>query len=510
MGTPFESKAENDATSGRRSLRSRLFSTRKLGVYLVALVVIAYPVAYQKQQIGTFLRPGDTITAVFAQKYKLNPYYDDVKLAGVRVGTITGEDYDPDTQTSTVSMKLFSGVLERLGTAPLAYIRPTLVLGGKYYADLVPGGSSGRFEGHQIPLERTRIPVELDRVLSALTPSAQQGIRTSIKQVDATLRADGKEALRSLVTNAPSTLGPASQVLTGVAGTEPDHDLTAVVSGFDHTAKALTATEGRMAHIVDSFKDTTASLSASSADIESTAEKAPATLRAARAGLIDLQPTLKKLTVTADSFRDSARALDPFLKKLDPVLADARPLLADLRPLLEDLRPTADDLAPTADKLTDALDNLSRRPVLDRLNGPVHDALYSPFIAKAPYATGVNGQKNLFYEEIGYLATALDSSFMYKDANGGFARLQAGSGGDSLLGATNVEPNLEKLGLQQPRGPQSPERSGIPGAGPGTAPNPLVPPRGKKGPTLPTYPGNESADKNDGLPMLGNVSGGPR
>jgi phospholipid/cholesterol/gamma-HCH transport system substrate-binding protein len=490
------------------TLRERLTSNRAIGALLLLAAVLAIYTVYHKQQISTLLTFGNTITADFSQTYKLDPYHNDVKLAGVVVGTVTGSDYNPATAISRVSLKLDSGTLDKLGTEPSAHIRPTLVLGGKYYVDLIPGGHSGRFDGQNIPLQRTQIPVELDRVLSSLSPPAIRGIQTSVGQLDSTLRAGGKEALRDLLQDAPSTLRPTTQVAQGLEGTQPDSDLTSVVSGFDGVGKAFTRNDGQVARITDALKVTTAAFAAESGALRSTSAQAPETLRTTRAGLLDLQPTLRKLTVTADSFRPSARELDPFLAKLDPVLRDTRPLLSDLRPLLGDLRPTAADLVPTADKLNDALDDL-RGPVLDRLNGPIRHGVFSPFHGTPPYNNGGDGNIP-FYHELGYLISNLTGTFEYHDANGGAARLDAGVAGNTLGGSAfprSLEEYAEKFGLQQPPGPQEPPPVSFPLSPP--APAPLVPPQGRHSPGLPKFPPTPGA-ANQPLPFLGGMSGGSR
>lgn len=170
----------------------RRISTRAIGVLVVVLAIAAIGAVYQKERIATALSAGDTVTARFERMYKLTPYRTDVKLAGVVVGTITSEEYDEETQTSVVSMEVDEGVLKKVGTTPSAHIRPTLVLGGKYYVDLVPGGEDGSFGGEEIPLERTSIPVELDRVLSSLDKDAREGMQAAIGQFDATLREGGR------------------------------------------------------------------------------------------------------------------------------------------------------------------------------------------------------------------------------------------------------------------------------------------------------------------------------
>lgn len=481
---------------------SRRLSTRAIGVLVVVLAIVALYSVYQKERISTALSAGDTVTASFEQVYKLTPYRNDVKLAGVVVGTITSEEYDEETQTSVVSMEVADGVLEKLGTAPSAHIRPTLVLGGKYYVDLVPGGDDGAFDGERIPMERTTIPVELDRVLSSLDKDARAGMQAAIGQFDATLREGGQDALRDLMQSAPDSLRPAGVALGALRGTQPDRDLTAIVTGFESAAEAFTRTDGQVGRITESLRDTASALGESSPELAEATEYGADMLRTTRAGLEDLQPTLQKLTETAPAFRDSAQALEPLFAELDPVLDRTATLVRDTRPLLADLRPTVETLVPAVGQTTEAFADL-RGPVLDRINGPIRDTVFSPFSGVAPYENGgANG--NVFYKELGFLTSHLVSTFSVWDQNGAAARLTAGVAGNSIGGAAfppGLEQTAEGLGAQQPPGPQGADPAELPAP---PIQDPLVP-RSEGAPGLPA----DSSD--DGfLPGVLGQDGGSR
>lgn len=451
------------------------FPVRTVGIGVLLLAVLALVAVYQKERIATVLSPGTTVSAHFDRMYKLNPYRNDVKLAGVVVGTVTGEEYDKDSATSAVSMKLDPGVADKLGDTPSAHIRPTLLLGGKYYVELVPGGT-GEYDDEDIPVERTSVPVELDRVLSSLDKDARSGLQGTVAKTDDFLAADGRDALRDLLDSAPAALGPAGAVLDAARGTQPDQDLTATVTGFQHLAAALTAEDGRVGRITESLAATSAALGDSAPALRDTAATAPETLRTTRAGLADLQPTLHKLTETAPAFRPSAQELGPLLDELDPVIGRTNALVADLRPLLADLRPTVDSLVPTADDTTAVLADL-RGPVLDRINGPIRDRVFSQFHGTGAFeGGGANG--NLLYEELGFLASHLTSTFSTWDPNGANARLTAGAGGNALGGSAfppSLEQAQEGLGLAQPPGPQGNDPLTIPGP-------PAEAPRGDQAP----------------------------
>lgn len=434
--------------------RIRSFPIRTVGILVLVLAVVGLAAVYQKERISTLITPGDTVRAHFERVYKLSPYRNEVKLAGTVVGTVTGEEWDEDAHASTVSMKLDPGIIEKLGSAPSAHIRPTLLLGGKYYVDLVGGGAPDE-ETEEIPLERTSVPVELDRVLSSLNRDAREGLRGTVAKSDEFLVQDGSAALRDLLASAPGTLRPAGGVLDAARGTRPDQDLTATVTGFERLASALTADHERVARISEGMRDTAAALGQSSPALRDTVNAAPATLRTTRDGLADLQPTLAKLTETAPKFRDSAQALGPLLDELDPTLARTNTLVAGLRPLLADVRPTVDSLVPTSEQATKALDDV-KGPVLDRINGPIKDRLFSPFHGTGAFeGGGANG--NLLYEEVGFLASHLTSTFSVWDSTGAVARLTAGAGGNSAGGAgfpPSVEQLQEGAGVGGPPGPQ--------------------------------------------------------
>ncbi|WP_051342575.1 MlaD family protein [Pseudonocardia spinosispora] len=456
---------------------------KALGVVMMILLVLAGVGAFMKDEIASILTPGDMITASFSRQYRLQPYKSVVKVAEVKVGEVTDIETADDGVTK-VTMRLDHGVIEKLGSDPTAAIRPTLVVGGIYYIEITTAGRGGRFSG-DIPLGRTTVPVELDQVLTPIDPSAQKGMQTAIKQVDATLQQGGKDAIRKLVDETPDTLRPASVVLNATRGTDPERDLPRLVAGLENFSADFTKRDGQLASNINGLHTLSATFAAARGPVAQSFASLPQTLRTTRAGMIDLQPTLDKLTDTAPDFRESARELDPFLEKLDPVLHRARPVVSDLRDVLEDAKPLVQDLVPTADKATDLLEDL-RGPVLDRLNGPIIDALNSPWHGTGAYAGGGNDHK--LYEEIAYFNAVTDQVWMHHGRNGGWGRLMAGIGGNTLTGGSQfprtLEQDLEAGGLAKPIGPQDATPKGqkpAPTPPPHPNPPPLVPPQKSHG-----------------------------
>lgn len=454
--------------SGKRIQLTRgvkAMSPRAKGLIVLAVLLAFALFSFNRPRVMTTLTPGDGLKAEFSSGYKLVPYESNVKIAGVKVGVVTGFERTADDHT-VVDMKLDKGTREKLGTAPSANVRPTLLLGGTYYVELVPGGAIGAVAaGTTIPVDRTSVPVELDKVLSTVTPDASEAVKGTIHSLGKTLRTGGRHQAQRLLDHAPRTLGPASKVLESLRGTHPQQDLSRLVSGLQNTAAALTRHDGQLGSIIDGLDTTTATLARSRTPLAQTIGEGPETLRVTRAGLADLAGTLDQLRTTASSFGPSARALDRVLGKLGPVLKQARPVIADARVVTRDARPLVEDLVPTSRTATDVLDDFSG-PVLKRLNGPITAAVMSPWHGTGKYEGG--GNDHLFYEETGYFFSHTADVFKFHDKNGAMGRLMAGVGLSTPGGVVSksLEEYLEMLGLQQPLGPQENAHGGGSGSTP--------------------------------------------
>jgi phospholipid/cholesterol/gamma-HCH transport system substrate-binding protein len=442
---------------------------KALGVVVIVLFLLVGWVAFQKEAVHTFLftQFDETIEAEFGGRAKLIDdsltYVHQVKLDGVIVGKVIGIE-ETDRGTMLATLRVDRGTRAKLGSAPTAAIRPTLVTDGVQNVLLSTGGQRGvEFTEDRIPLERTQLPVALDDVLTAVSSDAAvKGIRSFIDRSDATLAQGGGQAIRGLVSDAPQTLRPAGVVLSAFRGTQPDVDLNRLVVGFEHIAAAMNKQPGQFSRIVRDLDATTTALGDSGRPLSQALSTGDETLRVTRAGMADLRPALDRLRVTAEDFQPSARSLDGFLQEFQPTLHRARPVFDDLRGVLKDLRPTLRDLDPIMDKGDHALDGL-KGPVFDRVNGPIKDRLYSPLKGENEYSNSASDFP--FYQEIGYLFSDASSVWQHYDSNNAIARLEAGGGGQTFGGTkfpSTVEQYMEAYGLQRPVGPQEQHRKDIP------------------------------------------------
>jgi phospholipid/cholesterol/gamma-HCH transport system substrate-binding protein len=397
-------------------------SKLEIGVLWLALTLVTGVALLNKSQIVLALRGGESLSADFSSRYKLNPTVSKVKVAGVRVGTVTGIRPRPGGG-ARVDMRLRRGVRGKLGSEPEAAIRPATLLGGpglSAYLELRPGGRPGRFGAAVIPSRRTRIPVELDRVLEVLTDQARSGLSRSNRGLDTALGNGGGEALARILDDAPPAFEPGAEVLGAVPGEHPG-DLARLVDDLGRAAAALTARHGELESVVDGLGSLASTLGDRAAEAEASTASLPETLRAARAGLAALEGSLARLEATAPAARPAVQRLDDLLRRSPPVLAEATPVLADLRPLSEQARPVLDTLTPTSALLRELLDDLDG-PVLDRLNRSVIPALLSP----------TPGSDRRLYEQIAYFQAGLAGVLKYTDRSGASMNFYVGNSPDSL------------------------------------------------------------------------------
>lgn len=416
-------------------------SAVRIGTVFIVCILLAGAALFNKDAIITTLRPGETIQIHFDRNYRLQPYFSKVKVSFVPVGVVSDVDEQPDG-SAMVSVKIYSGVDRKIRSQPSAQIRPTTLLGGNYFIDLVPGGPPGTFAG-TVPTERTATPVELDKITRTLQPPALDGLRHTVGNLDETLRDGGRDSIDQLLTDAPGTLGPAGDVLDAARGQNPRTDLSGAVQGLESSAAELNHREGQLGSIVDGARNTGTALGDRSEDLSTAVAGLPATLHSADNGLRRLDTSLGKLRNTADVAQPVAEELDDSLQKLDPVLVKAKPFVRGLNDVLVDAQPAVRGLVPASSGLDATLTDL-KGPVLDRINGPVKHFLLNGYKGEGPYANSNTDRP--MYEEVAGAVTNLNKTSSHIDENGHTVAIQVGVGAGSAGRApVNVEAVLDQF-----------------------------------------------------------------
>lgn len=398
-------------------------------LFLIAALLFSY-VLFSKDRIATTLMRGETIQVHFASDYKLRPYVSRVKVGFVPVGRVSGVERAQDG-SAIVSIKVNRDALDKLGSEPLAFIRPTTVLGGSYFVDLEAGGDPGKFTASSIPKARTEVPVELGNVASSLQPDALAGAQKSLGELQDTLGPRGRAALDRLMTTLPETLPATTRVLDAVQGQNPSKDLTNLVTGLEGTSRALTKNQGQLDQILRNLHRTSALLDRRSGDLTGALARMPEALDNTKTGLNDLSGTLTTLRDVSAETRPTARALGKTLDALAPVLAKARPVITDLRSVVADARPSLTNLVPTARSARGVIADV-QGPVIKRVNGPIMDWFHSPYAGTGKYAH-TSSKKPMYKETVFALVNTARASSM-TDGTGNAIAFQVGIGSGSLGG----------------------------------------------------------------------------
>lgn len=434
---------------------------RSVGIATILVLGLLFTGLGLRPNIQSALSGRDELSAVFPDSYKLQQFKSLVKLNGLPVGAVSGIRYTEDRK-AVVTMQVDKGVLALLGSTPSASIEPVNVLGGRYSVDLKSGGNLDRSFRGQIPVSRTKLPVELDKILGALPKTAREGVQGTLEKAAPTLKS-ADEPLTESLASLPSFLEPGGVALKAARGTRPGTDLPDLVTNLQSAAGVLTEQDGQLERISDDLNTTADVLDRRTPELVSVLHDLPGTVSSAQNGLADLTGTLDKLEVAAVDLRPTAPKLQRLVAQLEPTLEVAVPVLADLKPLLREARPAVDTLVPAAKSGSAVLNDL-RGPVLDRLKGPI-----STFVLEPWHGGSTPGFKNLpepvqrshkFYEELAYMATDINRASMTQDSRGSTLAFQAGAGiesiTDGLPGAfpfdvTGVlELALQQVGITKP------------------------------------------------------------
>lgn len=406
-----------------------LSGSARIGVVILAVTLLVAVGLFNKDRVNSLLMGGETIEVHFDRAYKLRADVSEVKVAFVVVGKVTGVEADGDD--AVVRLKVQGDVLDSLGSEPTATIRPTTLLGGSYFVDLQPGGDPGEFTAGSIPVERTTVPVELDKVARAVQPEARKGVQGTVRRLDAALDEEGERALRDLVATAPDALDPAAEVLDAAQGLHPERDLADLTSGLESLGRVLARERGQLDGILADLATTTGTLDRRSPEVAAAIDRMPGALDATRTGLADLDGSLATLREVSADTRPLVRQLGTTLGVAGPVVRDARPLVADLRGLLRDARPVVDGLVPTARGADEVLTDLAG-DVLTRVDRTVMPWLHRAYEGKGPYARTSSDKPT--YEELAYMFATLDRASGMVDRNGHAVSFQPGVGSGSVGG----------------------------------------------------------------------------
>lgn len=204
-----------------------------VGLALIALGLLA---AFQAQNLP-FIGGGSTYSADFADVGGL-ALGDDVRIAGVKVGSVTGMHLAGGQVLVTMRVRPHTV----LGPATRADVKIKTLLGTEFVA-LTPGGRGPL--RHTIPLARTTVPLTV--------PAAFQGLARRVGQIDTARLAQAFDVLAATFKNAPPYVTSSLAGLSRLSATvySRDQQLARLLANANDVTGVLAGRSSQITQVIN-------------------------------------------------------------------------------------------------------------------------------------------------------------------------------------------------------------------------------------------------------------------
>jgi phospholipid/cholesterol/gamma-HCH transport system substrate-binding protein len=316
-----------------------------------------------------------TVRAEFRDASGIGVVGQDVRIAGVPVGRITGVDRSGDDAVVTMKLDANAGPVRDDATAEL---RPNLPFEGTAHVDLSPGSPEAPplDPDSRIDVASTSSYVPVDEALRVFDPDVRSAIGTTAAELAGGLESPGADGLRHALQGSPdmlSDLAPAAEAAGGSHGKE----LAEAVSGLGATSDELANHADKLGPLLgDADRTLTAIDRDGGTSLDQTLAKLPTTLADLNRGGAALESIVARLDPLASELRPGLERLAPTLAEATPLLERAAPVLEQVTPVIVDARAALAAGADAADPAKSVLAELD--PTLNVLNESLLPALDKP------------------------------------------------------------------------------------------------------------------------------------
>jgi ABC-type transporter Mla subunit MlaD len=383
------------------------------------------------------------LKAVFTTETQLH-IPSPVRIAGVDAGQVVSVQHVPgSSQASVVTMDINSNALPIHADATIN-IRPRIFLEGNFYADLRPGtpGAPTLSSGARLPSANDSGPVQLDRILGALSSDSRKNLQTLLQGLGSSLNGaptaaqdasqdpsvrglTGGQALNASLKYSVDAFRASAIVNQALLGVQPN-DLGRVVTGSERLLRGLAASGRQLPSLVTTFNATMAALASRQQALSQTIAALPPWLRAT-------QSALGPLNRSFGPTRALAAALIPGVEQLDPTIGAAFPWLKQATLLLSppELGALLSSLTPAVQRTSSALSStktlLSGADQLARCISHNVVPTGNEVIGDPPVGSGLPVYQEFFQSAVGLAGAA--QGF---DGNGRYLRTTVGGGSDQF------------------------------------------------------------------------------
>jgi ABC-type transporter Mla subunit MlaD len=332
------------------------------------------------------------VRAIFQNAFSLVKG-EDVKIAGVKVGSIESLDVTPEQQAAVVLVITRAGFDDFREDAECT-IRPQSLIGEKFVEctptqprpagaepapalPVIPDGQDGAGQ-HLLPVEQTSRPVDIDLVNNIMRLPYRQRLGIIINEFGTGLAGRGGD-LRSVIRNADPALKATDKVLNLLAGQNK------VLADLARESDASLAPLANERKAIQGFVEHSANLATATAekqdDFRAQFEKLPAFLSELRPTMVRLggfadeaTPVLRDLGAVAPEISRFVKAMGPFassgtvaLKSLGEASVPGRKALVAAESIVDDLGKFGKDVKPLATNLSALLTSFKKTGGIERL-----------------------------------------------------------------------------------------------------------------------------------------------
>jgi phospholipid/cholesterol/gamma-HCH transport system substrate-binding protein len=342
-------------------------------VLIILVVLLAAPVAATVAigASGPAKPSGNQFTVELDNAFGLTNGAD-VKVAGVRAGTVTGMRVDPKTTHALIDFKLTETGFGSLRKDVFCETRPQSLI-GEYFVDCRPGTSSQKLApGATIPIKQTASTIPADLVNDIMRQPYRDRLRIILDELGGGVGGRAGD-INAAIRRAVPALRETDQVLAILA--KQNQTLADLTTNADTVIGDLAANRHDVGRFVTQAHQTAAASAERRQQIQQSLQKLPTFLN-------ELTPTMAALGQAADAntpslvdLNASAGQLTRLFKNVPPfakasqtgfrTLADAsdqgRPALAAAKPTVAELAQAVAHLPEVANNLAIILAHLNDR-----------------------------------------------------------------------------------------------------------------------------------------------------
>lgn len=285
-----------------------------VGAVALTLLVLSVLAALNAKDLP-LIGGGTTYSAYFAESAGIEPE-NEVHIAGVRVGSVTGVELEGKKVLVTFRIdREGEDAAAKLGNETMAAIEIKTLLGEKNLA-LQPAGAGRLDPNEPIPLNRTRTPFQIQDAFNELS--------ATVSDVDTGQLAKSFEVIAETFEDTPEHLTSALHGLSALSKTvaSRDKELGELLSNTADVSKRVAGRNSALRKVIHDGNDLLTELQARKAAIHELLE-GTRTVSEQLSGLVadnraQLKPTLQKLDRVTDVLQANADNLDRSLELLAP------------------------------------------------------------------------------------------------------------------------------------------------------------------------------------------------